>query len=123
MKPNKPDDVIVGELIDLIASGRMTEADLEFLVMGHAIIGRLCAEAQGISETASSTKKFRWSNEFAIAKGAGSTDKMAGVNADLATQDLGIREIEARKNLAHLKNAKDSIEQAINAVKFLSRNG
>jgi hypothetical protein len=48
---------------------------------------------------------------------------MAGVNADLATQDLGIKEIEARKNLAHLKNAKDSIEQAINAVKFLSRNG
>jgi hypothetical protein len=91
--------------------------------MGHAIIGRLCADAQSLSETSSSIKRFRWSNEFAIAKGAGSTDKMASVTADLATQDLGIKEIEARKNFSQLKNAKDSIEQAINAVKFLSRNG
>jgi hypothetical protein len=48
---------------------------------------------------------------------------LAEVKADLAVEDLRFAEIKARERLTNLRNTWQAIEQAINAIKFLGRNG
>ena len=51
------------------------------------------------------------------------SDKLAEMQAEIQVEDHRIREIKAREKLTNLRNTWQAVEQAMNAIKFLGRNG
>ena len=51
------------------------------------------------------------------------SDKLAEMRAEIQVEDHRHREIRAREKLTNLRNTWQAVEQAMNAIKFLGRNG
>lgn len=102
-----------------------TGQDIDYLVEAYARVGYLAAEAEGLAEQAEAVRKHREAEEYLHAKQSGEkvTDKMAETLALSFTKEERDAEVEARTKARKLKNLLNSIEQAINAIKFLGRQG
>lgn len=100
-----------------------TAAEIDFLVEAYSRVGYLAAEAEGVAEQAESERKHAEAQAYYQSKVSGEkvTDKFAETAALIATKEFRDKEVEARTSARKLKNLLDSIEQAINAIKFLGR--
>jgi hypothetical protein len=103
-------------------SNNPTAQDLDFFIEAHARVGYLVSIAQAASESAEAQRKFDLASAYADAKRNGAkTSADAEASATLATRDSVLAEISARERLTKLRNLLNSIEQAINGIKFLGR--
>lgn len=102
-----------------------TAQDIDLLVEAYSRVGYIAADAEGLAEQAEAERKHAEAEAYLTAKRAEGkvTDKEAETRALLATKDYRYREVEARTKARKLKNLLESIEQAINAIKFLGRQG
>ena len=100
-----------------------TAADIDFLVEAYARVGYLAADAEGLAEQAEAERKHAEATAYLDAKRLGDkvTDRRADAIAMQATKEYRDGEVEARTKARKLKNLLNSIEQAINAVKYLGR--
>ena len=116
---------LLAHVLQMLGTGQATTQNLDDYVIGYAVLGRIVAVAQGEAERAEQERKVAWAREFANAKSSTGkvSDKLADVKADLAVEDRRFAEIKARERLTNLRNTWQAIEQAINAIKFLGRNG
>jgi hypothetical protein len=103
-------------------SSNPTAQDLDYFIEAHAKVGYLAGVAQSIAEQREADRKFHEAQSYADARRNGSksaTDAQA--SATIATKDQRDSEITARGNAVKMKNLLDSIEQAINGIKYLGR--
>ena len=100
-----------------------TAAHLDYLVEAYARVGYLAAEAEGLAEQAEATRKHEEAQSFLSEKTSGGTVKEAEVRAMVAARPYYVAEVEAMTKARKVKNLLNSIEQAINAIKFLGRQG
>lgn len=116
---------ILAHVLEMLGTGHAGPGDLEDYLIGYAVLGRLVAIAQGNAEMAEQERKIAWARAFAEAKHGENkvSDKMAENSADLSISELKYTEIQAREKLTNLKNTWLAVEQAINAIKFLGRQG
>ena len=116
---------LLAHVLQMLGTGQATTQNLDDYVIGYAVLGRIVAVAQGEAERAEQERKIAWAREFANAKSSADkcSDKLAEVKADLAVEALRFAEIKSRERLTNLRNTWQAIEQAINAIKFLGRNG
>lgn len=99
-----------------------TAQDLDFFIEAHARVGYLASVAQGRAELAEQTRKFAEATAYADARReTGTTGSDAERMAVLRTHEERVAEIGARESAVKLKNLLNSVEQAINGIKFLSR--
>ena len=100
-----------------------TASNLDFLVEAYANIGYLSADAQTQADEAEAFRKFRVAEAYLAAKRGGEkvTDRQAEALAEVNTWEFRQASIEAAGKAAKLKNLLESVEQAINAIKFLGR--
>lgn len=100
-----------------------TGAELDFLVEAFSNIGYLLSEAEGLAEESENVRKHNEATNYLTTKQSGDkmTDKQAESQALVMSQQDRKREVEARVKMRKLKNLRDSIEQTINAIKFLGR--
>lgn len=100
-----------------------TAQDLDFFIEAHARVGQLVGVARGRAELAESTAKYRRATEYAnarangIAKSAVDAEHYA-ITASFEEDGLAIR---SRESFTKLSNLLNSIEQAINGIKYLGR--
>lgn len=124
MQVSDREQQILAHVLEMLGTGQATVANLDDYVIGYAVLGRIVAIAQGEAETAEQERKFAWARAFAESKLSGKvSDKLAETQADIVVADHRIREIKAREKLTNLRNTWLAVEQAINAIKFLGRNG
>jgi hypothetical protein len=116
---------LLAHVLQMLGTGQATTQNLDDYVIGYAVLGRIVAIAQGEAERAEQERKVAWSRAFADAKASPekTSDKLAEVKADLAVESLRLKEINSRERLTNLRNTWQAVEQAINAIKFLGRNG
>lgn len=100
-----------------------TAAELDLLVEGYSNIGYLLAEAEGLAEEAENVRKHNEASNYLSVKQSGErvTDKQAESQALVMSKADRDREVAAFVKARKLKNLRDSIEQAINAIKYLGR--
>ena len=111
----------VAEVLEKL-SNNPTAQDIDYFIEAHARIGYLAGVAQSIAEQREADRKFAEASAFtdAIANGAKSAANATAI-ALVAVRDKRDSEIAARGNATKLKNLLDSVEQAINGIKFLGR--
>lgn len=105
-------------------SDNPTSQDLDYLLEAHARIGYLAAIARGRADAEESRYKYERATAYANARSSGRV-KSAVDGEQLAiveSFDSEQRAIKARETSAKLSNLLNSIEQAINGIKFLGRN-
>lgn len=116
-----PNEYIAEVLAKL--SDNPTAQDLDYFIEAHARVGYLAAVARGRAELAESTAKFKRASEYAEARSSGlarsATD--AEQHAIVASRDEDEAAIRAREAATKMMNLLNSIEQAINAIKYLGR--
>jgi len=115
----------LGRVLGLLGSGVTDQQHFESFLIGYQILGRLVAVAQGESELAEMNRKVEWARAFALAKtGEGKpSDRLAEATADIAVEQLRKDEIKARESYTKLKHTRESVWEAINALKYLGRTG
>lgn len=99
-----------------------TNQDLDFFIEAHSRVGYLASVAQGLAERSEADRKFRFATAYADAKRNGAksaTDAEAA--ATIAVRNEVLAEVSARERLAKVRNLLNSIEQAINGIKYLGR--
>jgi hypothetical protein len=100
-----------------------TAQDIDFFIEAHARIGYLASVASGNAEYAEQARKFAEASAYADARANGAKSSADAERAAiLATDNERNDEIRAREAAAKLRNLLNSVEQAINGIKFLSRN-
>ena len=117
-----PKDNYVAEVFALLNSNP-TSQNLDQLVEAHVRIGYLVAEAEGLYDSAVDERKYQEANAYLSAKKSGDkvTDKAADTAAFVECKEYRDREAEAKVRFKKVANLLESIEQAINAIKFLGR--
>jgi ribosomal protein L16 Arg81 hydroxylase len=121
-----PRDQYLARVLGVLQSNP-TASELDFLVEAFANVGYLAAEAEGLAEDAENLRKHEEASAYlrakrsAIERGEKLTEREAEAIAAVETRDLKTAEVEARTKARKLKNLLDSLEQAINAIKFLGR--
>lgn len=99
-----------------------TAADLDFLVEAFARVGSLAATAETLAEKATHARKHAEALRFLEAKATRRmTEREATMTALTDTVVEHHAELDAIAKAKHLRNLLDAIEQAINAVKHLSK--
>ena len=100
-----------------------TQANMDELVEAHVRIGYLAAQAESEHERAVDIRKYNEANAYLAAKKAGEkvTDKVAEAQALIECAAYREEEAEAKVRYRKIANLLESIEQAINAIKFLGR--
>lgn len=99
-----------------------TAQDIDFFIEAHARIGYLASIAQGRAESLEAQRKFAVATAYADAKRNGAkTSSDAEAAATIATRDEHLAEISAREGAVKLRNLLNSVEQAINGIKYLGR--
>lgn len=103
-------------------SSNPTAQDIDYFIEAHARIGYLAGVAQTTAEQCEAERKYHEAVAFIDARqsGAGSAAD-ATAKAMVVVRDFRNSEIIAHGNAVKLKNLLDSIEQAINGIKFLGR--
>lgn len=111
----------VAEVLEKL-SRNPTAQDIDYFIEAHARVGYLAAVAQSRAELAESQRKFDEATAYADAKRNGAKSAVdATAAAAIAVKAGRDSEIAARLAANRLKNLLDSIEQAINGIKFLGR--
>ena len=124
MQVSDREQQILAHVLEMLGTGQATVANLDDYVIGYAVLGRIVSIAQGEAETAEQERKLAWARAFSESKLSGKvSDKLAETQADIIVVDHKYREIKAREKLTNLRNTWLAVEQAINAIKFLGRNG
>jgi hypothetical protein len=104
-----------------------TNADLDFLVEAHASIGYLAATAESDAEMAEAQRKYDEATaaarirEDALVSGIKVTADTVTAKVAVETFDSKKAEVKAYEKARKLKNLLESVEQAINAIKFIGR--
>lgn len=98
-----------------------TAQDIDFLVEAYTNVGYLAADAEGLANDAEMARKHAEADAYLEARGRDMTVKDAEMSARFAVKDLLTTEIAATTKARKLRNLLLSLEQAINAVKFLGR--
>ena len=103
-------------------SDNPTAQDIDYFIEAHARVGYLAGIAQTTAEQREAERKFHEAQAFLSARssGAGSAAD-ATASAMVEVRDWRDSEIAAKGAAIKLKNLLDSIEQAINGIKFLGR--
>lgn len=116
---------VFAKVLQMLGSGQPTVQHLDDYIVGHVVIGRLVAMQQGIVETLENHRKFVYAQEFTKAKTAEErvSDKMAEMTAELAIGEIRTKEAKEREKLTMLRNTRESIWEAINAIKYLGKQG
>lgn len=120
------DDQYVAKAIDILRS-KPTAGDIDFLVSAYHVIGNLAAEAEGLAEERENRRKHVEANEYLRAKldaekaGKRLTEREAEAVAMSEAFPERTFEVEARTNARKLRNLMLSLQEAINAIKFLGR--
>lgn len=128
---------IFAKVLQMLGSGQPTVQHLDDYIVGHAVLGRLCATQQGVAEGLEAQRKTQWAQAFAdaktppkmadgspvVAEWKAPSDRTCEAIADLAVAELRTREVREREKLTMLRNTKDSVWEAINAIKYLGRQG
>lgn len=111
------------ESVFTLLNSNPTQQDLDELVEAHVRIGYLAAQAENEYEAAVDRRKYEEANAYLAAKRAGEkvTDKVAESQAYIACVEFRNAETEAKVRSRKVANLLESIEQAINAIKFLGR--
>jgi hypothetical protein len=119
---SKEDGAYVAEVLDKLQSNP-TNQDLDYLVEAHTYVGYLAAVAQGAADEAEAIRKYAEAESILAIKSQ--EPKVTGVilesSATRATQKERMAEIVARTQARKIYNLQQSIEQAINAIKYLGR--
>src|SRR5436853_7231896 len=100
-----------------------TAQDLDWLVEAYTYFGYIEATATGDADLAEAERKYAESEAIQEAKIANEKASQAVLEAiaTVKTRDYRLAEIKARTNARKISNAWRSIEQTINAIKFLGR--
>jgi hypothetical protein len=101
-----------------------TDSDIDFLIEAHARIGYLSAMAQGIADELEAKRKY---TEAEVVNQVKLDDPKAPASVLEARATLGAwsarqEEVKARTQARKIYNLHSSVEQAINAIKYLGRN-
>lgn len=116
------------QLMTILATSPTT-ADLDYLVSQYTYIGYLAAQAESDAEMAEAERKHAEATtaadirDKAAVSGEKVTESSVNAKALVLTYDHKKAEIRAYEKARKLKNLLYSVEQAINAIKFLGRNG
>lgn len=104
-----------------------TAQNLDFLVTAYTNVGYLAATAESDAEMAEAQRKFDEATtssevrEEAARQGHKLTADQVAAKVTVLTFDAKKAEVKAYERARKLKNLLQSIEQAINAIKFLGR--
>lgn len=100
-----------------------TAQDMDWLVEAYSYFGYMEATATGDADLAEAERKFAEAEAIQEAKIADPKASQTVLEAVAAvkTRDYRVAEIKARTNARKISNAWRSIEQTINAIKFLGR--
>lgn len=101
-----------------------TAADMDTLVEAHARIGYLAAEAENLYDMAVDARKYEEAQAYLEVKQSAEqkvSDKAAEAMAQVKCWTYRTKETEAKVKAAKVKNLLESVEQAINAIKFIGR--
>jgi len=114
----------VNHVIDVMFNNP-TAQHMDFLIEAYAKIGYYAASAESYADEMEVTLKLAEADAFVENK---KDDPKASVEmlkqiVVLATTEASSNAMIARRDARKLKNLHESIEQAINAIKFLERNG
>lgn len=111
------------EQVFLLLNSNPTQQNLDELVEAHVRIGYLAAQAEHEYEAAVDMRKYKEANAYLEAKKSGEkvSDKAAEAMAQVACWEFRNAETEAKVRSRKVANLLESIEQAINAIKFLGR--
>lgn len=124
MQVTEQEERILAETLRMLGSGQALSQDLESYVIGFHILGNLVAIAQGEYELLEQQRKVEWSRAFAGAKVESKiSDKTAEAIADVAVNALRIKEIKAKEKMMTLKGTRESVQEAIWAMKSLNKAG
>lgn len=101
-----------------------TAQNMDELVRAYSTIGYYFAQMEGDAELAKSEREYAEAEAVQAAKMAEPKTSAAQLEAiaTIKTREYRRAEIKARTNAVKMKNLWLSIEQAINAVKFIDRN-
>ena len=126
MATTSSNDQFVGRLFARL-NQNPTAADLDFLVESYNTVGYLAAEAEGLAEQAEAERKY-WEASYyltvrkdAIERGEKVTERQVEAERELLLKGWRVAEAEARTKSRKLKNLYGAVEQAINAIKHLSK--
>ena len=104
-----------------------TNADIDFLVEAHASIGYLAASAESAAEMAEAQRKYDEATaaarirEDALVSGTKVTADIVAAKVAVETFESKKAEVKAYEKSRKLRNLLESVEQAINAIKFIGR--
>ena len=100
-----------------------TAQDIDWLVEAYTHFGYMDAEANGTADLAEAERKYQEAQAVQEAKLADpkTTQTQLEALATIKTWDYRTAEVKARTNARKIHNTWQSIEQAINAIKFLGR--
>ena len=96
---------------------------LDELVEAHVRIGYLAAQAENEYDAAVDLRKYKEANAYLDAKKSAEkmSDKAAEATAQVNCWEYRKAETEAKVRSRKVANLLESVEQAINAIKFLGR--
>lgn len=102
-----------------------TAQDLDFLVEAHGRIGYYAAVAQGEAERAVDERKYHEATKWREVKDENAKWTAAQVEAAVMVGCYEYRRGEhaAMETAKKMNNLLDTVREAINAIKFLGRNG
>lgn len=100
-----------------------TGASLDFLVEAHAAIGYYAGVAESIANEAEVARKVEEANVILDGRKADPKASFAILEAQAisATEELRYDEAKAKANARKISNLLESVEQTINAIKFIGR--
>ena len=122
-----PSDAKYIQQVLAVLQDNPTAASLDFLVTAFTNIGYLAAVAETDAEMAEAQRKFDEASKVAEVRskyaeqGVKPTAVTVAAEVAVLTFDSKKAEIKAFERSRKLKNLLESIEQAINAIKFLGR--
>jgi hypothetical protein len=117
------DEQYIKQVFKVLTNDPTDPGNLTFLVEAHAKVSNLTAKAVGLADEAESQRKYADAETINRLKGedpkitATLLESKAYVENYYLRQEENKRRTDARK----LQNLLDSIEQGINAIKFLGR--
>lgn len=111
------------ERVFTLLNSNPTQQDLDELVEAHVRIGYLAAQAENEYEAAVDMRKYKEANAYLDAKKSAEkmSDKAAEATAQVQCWEYRTAETEAKVRYRKIANLLESVEQSINAIKYLGR--
>lgn len=114
---------VLAQVLQMLSQGDIGHERLEEYLVAFAVSGRMVAQSEAAAERAEASRKAAYARAFADAKSSPDkiSDRQAEALAEVAVETLRLAEIEERRKLSELRNIRESIREAIWAIKFLGR--